>query len=429
VLAANGEVALDRIEREQELRERDRRLRERAATLERLDEVNERIREITHELVGTQTREEIETILCEGLTSAERFDLAWVGTTNSRREGVEVRAWAGAEHGYLDVISLRPETSAEPSVQAAESHELVIESGIATGLRDEQWRREALNRGYQAVLAVPIEHGNLPYGILGVYADSKDAFDEETRDVFRELGTTVAHAMRTVEQRHALVADKSVELEFTVEDGSTTIFGCSRALDGELVVDRVLPQSGSAYVAYGSVEDTTAERFRQVMADVNGIDRARVVSEDGSTLQVELRVSGPSVATAIADHGGRFERLDAADGGGQVRMSVPAGTAVSEFIDAFVNRYPNAELTARRERPGDEAVPDRSEDALTDRQHEVLKAAFHSGFFEWPRDSSGEDVAETLGISPPTFQEHLRRAERKLAARYVRANDEVPAND
>jgi predicted DNA binding protein len=34
--------------------------------------------------------------------------------------------------------------------------------------------------------------------------------------------------------------------------------------------------------------------------------------------------------------------------------------------------------------------------------------------FEWPREASGEDVAETIGVASPTFHQHLRKAERKV---------------
>ncbi|MFC7141448.1 helix-turn-helix domain-containing protein [Halosimplex aquaticum] len=51
---------------------------------------------------------------------------------------------------------------------------------------------------------------------------------------------------------------------------------------------------------------------------------------------------------------------------------------------------------------------------LTDRQRTTLEAAYHAGFFEWPRDASGEDVADSLQVSPPTFHQHLRKAEGKV---------------
>ena len=53
-------------------------------------------------------------------------------------------------------------------------------------------------------------------------------------------------------------------------------------------------------------------------------------------------------------------------------------------------------------------------DELTDRQLEVIQTAYYSGFFESPRESTGEEVAETLGISPPAFHKHARTVQRKL---------------
>ncbi|WP_458210705.1 helix-turn-helix domain-containing protein [Haladaptatus sp. NG-SE-30] len=48
---------------------------------------------------------------------------------------------------------------------------------------------------------------------------------------------------------------------------------------------------------------------------------------------------------------------------------------------------------------------------LTDRQSEALETAYWSGFFEWPRESNGQEIAESLGVSQPTFNRHLRAAE------------------
>lgn len=51
---------------------------------------------------------------------------------------------------------------------------------------------------------------------------------------------------------------------------------------------------------------------------------------------------------------------------------------------------------------------------LTDRQHEVVKHALDSGYFEWPRAATSEELAAELGISRTTFLEHLRKGQAKL---------------
>jgi predicted DNA binding protein len=53
-------------------------------------------------------------------------------------------------------------------------------------------------------------------------------------------------------------------------------------------------------------------------------------------------------------------------------------------------------------------------DGLTERQQAVLRTAFFAGFFEWPRESTCEDVADLLGVSQPTVNRHLRHALSRL---------------
>jgi len=55
-----------------------------------------------------------------------------------------------------------------------------------------------------------------------------------------------------------------------------------------------------------------------------------------------------------------------------------------------------------------------SDSQLTTRQHEVIQHALDAGYFEWPRRTKSEELAEQLGISRATFLEHLRKAESKL---------------
>ena len=54
--------------------------------------------------------------------------------------------------------------------------------------------------------------------------------------------------------------------------------------------------------------------------------------------------------------------------------------------------------------------------APTDRQRAALETGYRAGYFEWPRDRTGADVADALGVSEPTFQQPLRQAQAKLLA-------------
>ncbi|WP_053949129.1 helix-turn-helix domain-containing protein [Halolamina sediminis] len=57
-----------------------------------------------------------------------------------------------------------------------------------------------------------------------------------------------------------------------------------------------------------------------------------------------------------------------------------------------------------------------SPDSLTDRQREVLAAAYEAGYYDYPRRATQAEVASTLGVSGSTVAEHLRHAEAALVA-------------
>lgn len=51
---------------------------------------------------------------------------------------------------------------------------------------------------------------------------------------------------------------------------------------------------------------------------------------------------------------------------------------------------------------------------LTDRQREVLEAAWDEGYYSVPRRASHEELAEELGCAPSTVSEHLRKIESRI---------------
>ena len=105
---------------------------------------------------------------------------------------------------------------------------------------------------------------------------------------------------------------------------------------------------------------------------------------------------------------------------------------VSEGVDArrvrqlLVERFGDVELTSKHTREGtsEHGFYASVLDQLTDRQLEVLETAYYSGYFESPRGCTGEDVADSLGISPQAFYQHVRTVQRKFFAALV--DDHAP---
>ncbi len=59
---------------------------------------------------------------------------------------------------------------------------------------------------------------------------------------------------------------------------------------------------------------------------------------------------------------------------------------------------------------------------LTENQERILLIALKSGFFDYPRKVSLEELAERLGLTPPALSETLRRGMRRLLEHYFSAS-------
>lgn len=75
---------------------------------------------------------------------------------------------------------------------------------IAENSAYEPWRTDALERGYQSSAAIPLVQGDTIYGVLNVYADRSDAFDDEERELLQELADDTGRALHRIESRERL---------------------------------------------------------------------------------------------------------------------------------------------------------------------------------------------------------------------------------
>ena len=413
-------IAIDRHADEQELR----RQREQLGALNSLNVV---VRDITDAVIEQSTREQIEQTVCERLADTDSYEFAWIGGVAANSKTVELRAEHGVE-GYLDgiTISVDPDDGRNqgPTARALRTGELRVTQDLPSDFSRATWRDNVERYGVRSSAAIPIVHEDTVYGVLNVYAERPNAFEGQERTVIDQLGEVVGHAIAAVERKRALMGDEVVELAFQIQD-IFGVLGVPTETQGRITLDQTVPVADGDFLVYGTATPDAVDSLTSIVDAVPHWEEVSFHSgSDPPTF--ELRLSDPPVLSTVASIGGYVDSAAIADGDYQMTIHLAPSAEVRRVIDTVEEAYPEAEMLRRRQvsRSNDDSQALLGEE-LTDRQRSALEAAYHAGFFDWPRESSGEDVAETLGVSPPTFHQHLRKAQKKVLDSLMAASERL----
>ena len=184
-----------------------------------------------------------------------------------------------------------------------------------------------------------------------------------------------------------------------VVDGSSPIYSvarCAPDLDAQVVVlefiadaDLPLPDAVDVVFDYG---DKAAYRFEAPCTD-------------------------DSPFAVLDRHGVPISEMTIRDGRLLVTFHASDLPTLRSVLDAFQEPCPDMQVlrllqSSSTPEESDLVTVDRSD--LTERQREVLTAAYEAGYFEHPKGANAGEVAASLGIDRSTFSEHVAAAQRKL---------------
>jgi PAS domain S-box-containing protein len=374
--------------------------------LERLDGV---VADVTEAVMRARSRTDLACGVVASLEST--YAGAWMGTYDPAAEAVEPRVVAGVPGGDV------PDRAV--SVEAGETS---VESAVSAALRDRCVRIEPLpsaTGGATAVAAIPIRFGDVCYGVICVYARTLEDVVDHEREVLAAMGRTVATGINALERSRTLREDETVELGFGLR-GSHPLVELAARLDCRLeFAGRVGDRDRPTHLYEVDVEGS---RVRSAVEGV-AVDLHAVLVEGTADCLVELSVRDSPLRSLLAEHGAALQAATFRPTGGEVTVTVGRESLARSLADAVGERFERGELHRYRRR-ADRAVPRREFVAelaaeLTDRQHAALVRAHTGGYFEWPRDATGEDVAAAMGVCRSTFHQHLRAALRKVVGAVV----------
>ncbi len=411
--------------------------RERAVLDRVVDRVQGLVRDAAEALVTATTRREVADAVCSLIAETDSYDGAWMSELDMGAETLSVTTAAGLEGDPVgETVDLEngvdhdgaerapiPDgaTPRDPAVAAVTGGEPQTVGRVAD-LPAESLHRDVADDA-DALAAVPVEYRDTCYGVLTVYAEDAAVVDERERTVVAALGRMIATAINAAETKTTLAADDVVSLEFEMVDPDLFFVGLSGRLDCSLDHAGTVSRDDGSCVVFVTVRGASGDSVVETALDHPEIEDAAVLTEAETETLVELTVADGSVLTDLADYGARLRSLSASAGTGRIEVEAPPGTTARSVAD-HLESFEGGELVAYHEdEVTDDAAPttrggfvSRLRDRLTDRQLSALQRAYLGGYFEWPRDIDGDELAGTMDVSRSTYHQHLRAAERKLLA-------------
>jgi hypothetical protein len=395
--------------------------------LERVTIVNELISDILADLVEAASREEIAETICRRLGETDIYEFAWVGERKLGGDDAVVRAGAGETGRTLEEIKACIDDSTIPEERAIESGEPVVVQPIgADDAIAEPIRRAAFADGLQSVLAIPLVYGSSVYGVVGIYTAEQDAFSERERSSFETVGEMAGFAINATRHRNLLLSDTVVELDLSVTDSGAPFVRAATESGSSLTLDGLVPQ-GDGLVCYLVVHGDGVADVASILETHAGVEESRIIGEydDGGTLEVRLGSRTPLgllAASGVTVRSGTYE-----EGEGRIDIECSPEEDIRRIVDALSREF-DIDMLAKREREHDVTTAgefrDELSERLTDRQENALRTAFFADYFESPRGSNAEEVAEALDITGPTLLHHLRAGQRKLLVEFFDVSEE-----
>ena len=427
----------------------ERAAAERAARIEReriaqerlLDRLDGVVADVTEAVTRASSRAALEREVTRSI--ADTYAGAWIGTYDPAAEAVVPQVVTGATGPEVEARQFPVGASTAVEQDGGGSERTTDADAIADERTDgdeggpenravERAVSEALDsrfvhiepigsdapQGSTAVAGVPLHCGEATYGAVAVYV-GKDEFHSHERAVLTALGRTIAVGINALESQRALHREETVELRFAIGDHSLVAFaarlGCRLQYAGS-VGDREFP---SMLFEVGDGEDVDADAVRQA-ADGCGLTAHAVLAEETGAPVIELTVTDPSLRDLLGNHSGELRDWRVEPDVAYVTAETGREALAQSLADAVIGRFENAEIVGyrRRERRNEthrEFVAE-LESRLTERQRAAVVRAHTAGYFEWPHEATGEEIAESMGVGRSTFHQHLRAAQRKIAS-------------
>lgn len=140
---------------------------------------------------------------CRIAVEEGQFRMAWIGLADHDTKLIKVVAKYGDDEGYLDSVRISidkdtPEGRGPTGIALREGR-VYVNNDTENNPAMKPWRDEQLKRGYKASASFPFMVENQTIGVITLYANKPNYFDEEEIQLLQSLADDVSFAIESAD--------------------------------------------------------------------------------------------------------------------------------------------------------------------------------------------------------------------------------------
>ncbi|MEI6562487.1 MAG: GAF domain-containing protein [Verrucomicrobiota bacterium] len=210
-MAAQLAIALGKFRAEEELKQSHDRLeitvQERTEELQKANRALMVLTECDEALLRATTEMDLLNQICNLMVKIDNVSMVWVGFAE-QDEGKTVRpvTQSGGDKEYLKKASVSWADTPRgngPVGRSIRTRQVVQCWNIATDPCFEPWREDAMQRGYAAMIALPLLWKEQCLGSLGIYSSQAGGFNEEATELLMRLAGDLTFGIIALRARAA----------------------------------------------------------------------------------------------------------------------------------------------------------------------------------------------------------------------------------
>ena len=323
----------------------------------RLNRVHAVLSGINNLIVRARSRDELFREACRIAVEQGHFPLAWIGLVDPAKGRLEIAATGTDTREY---VSLMP-TDVSPGAPGAPAKS--VQLGIPVIVNDVASdplitiKEEALARGFRSLVVLPLVVARETIGVLALYAEQANFFDEAEMKLLTELASDISFAVDHIGKaqkleylshhdpltglsNRALLNDRLAQAMHATETGRLLALAVVDIERFKSINDSLGRAAGDALLG------RMAERLVHLAGDVSRVSRT---GPDQFAVMIPNVRKLESVARAIDEGFSRVEGEAFDLGGSELRVAVRCGIAVypSDGADADA-LFRNAEAALKK---------------------------------------------------------------------------------